>query len=201
MSKSMTKIYQANLSLLSWLVRIFLYSSVFASVFLPSYVVIKRDLCGGNKHIVPSILSQAHCRLVEPRNNTGALNRAQQAYYLEHNRLADSIKDLGLGIQTEYGDYSYRIVQPMVPIQDLDRSVSPESNLPMRMTIAQYKIKDDGQNCYSLKNYLGVVWNEGSGTEALTLAILCEMTNPLPTTMPNLEDGEQCPSGSRTLGE
>jgi type II secretory pathway pseudopilin PulG len=205
---------QVNLSLVSWLVRLLLYSSVFASVFLPSYVATEFPVHCRSQHWISDRLCSPR---VEARNNIGAINRAQRAYYLEQNKFADSFKYLGLGIQTEQGSYSYRIVQPMVPVQDLDGAVSLESNLPMIMTIAQCKIKDDSQNCSRSKNYLSVVYTVTTNTyvsgetEILTLDLLCEMKhkNPLPTTMPNLpttisnleEKSMLCPSGSRTLGE
>ena len=197
MSKSaVRKNFPPKFSLLSWLVRILLYSIVFASVFVPSYVEIDpypyRSTCSRNKHILKNLLNPAHCNpMAAARNDIGAFNRAQQAYYLENNRFADSIKEVGLGIQTKTYGYSYRIVKPMVPVQDLDGSVSPESNFSMRMAIAQCTIEDDSQSCSRLKNYLGVVYTvpetSASGeTEIITGAILCEteLGNPLPTKMP-----------------
>jgi hypothetical protein len=39
-----TENYDSKLSLVNWLVRSILYGSVFASVFLPSYVGIERNI-------------------------------------------------------------------------------------------------------------------------------------------------------------
>ncbi len=46
----------------------------------------------------------------EARQNVAAMNRAQQAYFLESNEFADSVLELGLGIktQTKYYEYSIR---------------------------------------------------------------------------------------------
>jgi len=219
MSKSVSpENYQPNFSLLSWLVRLLLYGSVFASVFLPSYVAIDYYYyymgCRRNKHYLyikpPPNGHCSHSLGIKAMNNIGALNRAQQAYSLENNnKFSDSIKDLGLGIEIETYGYNYRIVQPMLPVQDLDRSISPESDWPMRMAIAQYKIKDNSQKSSRLENYLGVVYTypytlESGETEILTGAIVCQMKseNFLPTTMPKVNNGIMpCPVGSKQLGQ
>jgi type II secretory pathway pseudopilin PulG len=190
---------QAKFSLLSWLGSIILYGSVFASFFLPSYVAQEFDVCRG-KHFI-GLSSSCSARRVEARNNIGAINRAQQAFYLENNRFADSIKEAGVGIQTETDNYSYRIIQPMTPVQELNQSGSSNSEVLIRMAIAQGKKSE-------LVNYLGVVYTvpdtSASGeTKIITRAILCEMTKkPLSTTIPTIEDGDmRCPHGYKNLGE
>ncbi|NJL10791.1 MAG: general secretion pathway protein GspH, partial [Calothrix sp. SM1_7_51] len=49
---------------------------------------------------LPSLLSQvSKARQTEARNNVGAINRGQQAYYLDNNnQFAGKISDLGLGL-------------------------------------------------------------------------------------------------------
>lgn len=51
---------------------------------------------GGNK-----------ARLLEARNFIGALNRSQQAYYLENNSFSNSIEKLEIGIKTQTQNYTY----------------------------------------------------------------------------------------------
>jgi Type IV pilin-like G and H, putative len=46
---------------------------------------------------------------VEGKIYIKTMSRAQQAYFLEKNRFANNIKDLGIGIKTDTSDYSYRI--------------------------------------------------------------------------------------------
>lgn len=45
----------------------------------------------------------------EARNNLGALNRAQQAFFLENGKFASSIRELGVGIREETDYHSYAI--------------------------------------------------------------------------------------------
>lgn len=61
---------------------------------------------------LPSFLSQtAKARASEARTNVGALNRAQQSYYLENQSFTAAISDLGVGIKTS-DNYSYTSVAP-----------------------------------------------------------------------------------------
>lgn len=177
-------------TLVSLPLRLLIYLSVAGAIVLPSYV---------SDDNFPQVNKS---RQVEARNNIGAIDRAQQAYHLEYNRFADSMKELGLRISTETSNYRYRIVQPMMPVQDLDRSVNSDSDVLIRIAIAQ------GKN-FHLKNYLGVVYTvpdtSASGEpEIITRAILCERTKekPLPTTMPTLVNGEiQCDHAYVSIGE
>lgn len=61
---------------------------------------------------LPSFLNQANkAKQVEAKTSVGALNRAQQAYYLENNQFADNdgFGKLGLGIKTQTENYVYAI--------------------------------------------------------------------------------------------
>jgi hypothetical protein len=196
MSKSAnTKNYQPNFSLFSWLVRLLLYSSVFASVFLPSYVAIEFPFSGcRNKHWVGGSMCHPP-RGVEGRNNIDAINRAQLSYHLENNKFAGSIAQSGIGIQVENPNtnYRYRIVQPMIPRQDLEESVINNSELPITMAIAQTK-HDNLRNTFGAAYY---------GSEVI-FQIVCQMTeeDPLPRTMPTVVNGKlECPGGIRKLGK
>jgi hypothetical protein len=186
-------------SFLSWLGSIILYGSVFASFFLPSYVAQEFDGCKNKHFIVISLSSGCSISPIEARNNIGAINRTQQAFYLENNRFADSLKETGLEIKTETSNYSYRMIQSMTPVQELNQSGSSNSEVLIRMAIAQGKKSELG-------NYLGVVYTvpdtSASGeTKIITPAIVCEMTKKsLYTTMPTLEDGDmRCPHGYKNL--
>jgi Type IV pilin-like G and H, putative len=48
------------------------------------------------------------CKGYEAPTYVGAMNRAQQAYYLEHNQYASSISQLGLGINEQNESRIYR---------------------------------------------------------------------------------------------
>lgn len=61
---------------------------------------------------LPAFSSQADiARQAEARNRIRAMNRAQQAYFLERNVFAPAanIKDLGLGVATRSQNYTYTI--------------------------------------------------------------------------------------------
>ena len=106
---------------------------------------------------LPSLLSQASkAKQVEARNNIGALNRAQQSFQLENSgEFSSDIAGLGLGIK-DSGNYSYTIT-------------GGGDGSSQAINVATINGSTQG-----LKGYKGIVWNEGSGTEALTVAALCE---------------------------
>jgi serine/threonine protein kinase len=45
----------------------------------------------------------------EGKQTVGAMNRAQEAYFLDNNQFADSIQELGIGIRTQTQNYQYSI--------------------------------------------------------------------------------------------
>ncbi len=63
---------------------------------------------------IPIFLTQAQkAKQVEAKNFVGTMNRAQQAYYLEHNNVfaaAAHFKELGIGNITSTESYVYQIV-------------------------------------------------------------------------------------------
>ena len=163
--------------------RILLYSLVFYSVLLPDKVITS-DNC-------KSLFASCNVdKQAEGRNNVGALNRAQQAYHLEQQKFGNTMAELGLGIQTESTNYSYRILQPMAPVSDWKQPQKPAS---WSMTIGQAKHK-------GLPSYLGFAWSLSDPTtkEMTTRVILCEQNRFLPqlppNTMPKMINGQmQCP--------
>lgn len=185
----------------SGLLRFLTYISVALALVLPSYV-------NDDNFFRDFFMSINQNKQVVARNNIGAINRTQQAFYLENNHLADSLTELGLGIKTETDIYHYRIIQPMMLVQDLNQSGSSDSDVLIRMAIADKNVKENIRH-NDLKNYFGVVYTvpetSASGeTEIITRAILCEMTreNPLPTTIPTVTNGiVECPHGATKLRE
>jgi len=197
----------SKFSLVSWLVRIMLYGSVFASVFLPSYVAIEYlHRCPGlnyynSKHWWgPGVQSNCGGKQITTRINVSAISSAQLAYYLERQKFADSIAELELGeFKAETSSYSCRIVQPMRPLEYLSQSANYDWQDSMRMAICQREIKEN-----KYENYLGVAYilpqtSAAGETETIHRYAICEMTdtNPYPTIMFKLINGEmQCPKGS-----
>ena len=132
----------------------------------------------------------------EPEGLTyvGSMNKGQQAYYTEFGRFSNSLADLGIGISTETYNYSYRIVSPMVPVQDASQLTQPTSFQNVVMILGQPKHP-------SVRGYLGVVSvvEVGGRGGRSPVAALCRLNRPrtLPGTMPTLTNvGPQCPKGS-----
>ena len=114
---------------------------------------------------LPSLLGQvAKAKQAEAKNNVGALNRAQQAYFLEWQDFTTGLTDLGIGIKTQTENYNYTI----------QRSTSSGGSIINNMGVAR-KI--------ALRSYSGIVGTTVGDTvtsEALTVAFACE--SKLPTT-------------------
>jgi hypothetical protein len=138
---------------------------------------------------------------VEAKQTINAINRAQQAYYIEFGRFAnfESLDKLELGITTEAEHYHYRILSPMMPVQTLDWSEDIATNVePGTVAIAQAKDP-------KLKQYVGAVFvsqEAGKNKAVETIAGICvaKAGVTLPSTVPMLTDGEiQCPQGMALL--
>jgi type II secretory pathway pseudopilin PulG len=136
----------------------------------------------------PSFVAKASkSKQAEAKQNIGALNRAQQAYFLEQNTFTNSIDKLGVGIKTQTENYNY--------------SIRATPKAVFNYGVAQ---KDD------LKSYVGGVFavpakeipNSASSDEILTLAILCQ-ANSLGTTRPvepTYKNGQvACGSGTKDV--
>jgi serine/threonine protein kinase len=118
------------------------YSAVMLfAVAIPSFVVY-RDVC----------------KQCEGRSNIRTINRAQQAYFLEHSQFSNSLQDLGLGTTNEPEKYKYSI-----------RSTP----------LAAYNYATPGDT--TIKGYVGSVFltpaNDGTD-ELLTLTFICEAKSP-----------------------
>ena len=116
---------------------------------------------------LPSLLSQANkAKQVEARNNSGAINRAAQAYHLENGSCTTSIGALGVGIPTQTVNYQYSVVTAAVGGETV-------------CWVASCAIKD------KLKSYHGQMYttnvNSGGIVEAVTRADLYESLDPAPS--------------------
>ncbi|MDF5709864.1 MAG: type IV pilin-like G/H family protein [Nostoc sp. S4] len=113
---------------------------------------------------LPSFLNQANkAKQSEAKQNVGAMNRQQQAYYLEKNTFTSNMSDLGLGIKTASTNYTFTISAlssgTTVGITNQSRRVT--STAPLKVYIG-------GANVGTIS----------STSEATTLTVLCEATNP-----------------------
>lgn len=117
----------------------------------------------------------------EAKQYVGSMNRAQQAYYLENNRFAAQLNQLGLGIQSDTEHYKYRIFT----YPDRERAVML-AGVPRRG---------------GFKTYIGLV----NVTEQRTFAMLCESVEAkpllpkLPTSLPT-SGAMTCPEGFAVVG-
>lgn len=120
----------------------------------------------------------------EGKQNTGAMSRAQQAYYLENEKFTTKIEELGIGIKSETENYSYKIL----PQGNQRQSV---------MMTAQAKRP-------GLRSYTGAVFVVKSNDERLTVAQLCETDEPsmtppaMPATPRTVSAEIQCATGSHS---
>ena len=137
--------------------------------------------------ILPAFMNQGGpARMPEGKSNVGAMNRAQQAYYLENNRFASSMEELQLGIKLETDNYSYKTL--------------PQPSVKGVMNVAQTKNE-------KLNSYVGLVYLTKVGNESTTITQLCESTQPLSKLpeMPSLAKipansaDIKCPSGFKAL--
>lgn len=109
---------------------------------------------------LPSFLSQtAKARGSEAKSNVGAMNRAQQAFYLEQQSFSTSVEALGLSFPTTTDNFKYAIGST---------TVSSVENLG---TSQKSDIKSYGGGTY----YTASV---GATTQGSTSTILCEANNP-----------------------
>ena len=122
----------------------------------------------------------------EGKTYIGAMNRAQQAYYLENNKFSPTIEPLGIGIKPETESYNYQIV----PQGNRTQSV---------MHTAKAKRPE-------LNSYTGAVFAVTNNGENITRTAICETDKPsstppaMPTPPKNIISGQiQCPAGSHLL--
>jgi hypothetical protein len=123
----------------------------------------------------------ANARVSEAKTIVGALNRAQQAFYLETATFTDDLQQLGLGIAVETDNYTYEIVLA-------------DDGIAQNMAIA----KDP-----ALNSYLGVVYLVNEGEGVTTYAAICQSNAPTteaPQSPTFNSDAElSCPAGYSRL--
>jgi type IV pilus assembly protein PilA len=152
--------------------------------------------------VLPGLFSQIHAaKQAEAKNNIGAMNRAQQAYFLEYKKFTDNLAQLRLGIKTETTNYSYRVElsSQFRHFHKFNGKVFPSRDYVVH--IAQAKKPQ-------LKSYIGFVGTEvsaGSSTsELLTVAFACQSektTTLAPPLVPTLSGSDEflgCPEGYQT---
>lgn len=123
---------------------------------------------------LPSFLNQAaKARQSEARTNVGALNRAQQSFYLENQTFTNTISQLGVGISNS-DNYSY--------------TANLVGTITTGIANKAQSRKDD------LKGYAGGVFKTGDTTNS----ILCE-ANAAGQTAPTDPSSSECGSGYKQM--
>lgn len=115
---------------------------------------------------LPSFLNQAaKARAAEAKTNIGSINRAQQAYYLEHEQFSTNVVDLVISMAVATENYSY----------------SAAAVASTTLTSAVTNFGTSRQN--DIKSYVGGAFYlpGGVGTEGATTTIVCEAKSPGPT--------------------
>lgn len=106
-------------------------------------------------------------RQSEAKQYIGAINRSEQAFFLENDRFTNNLNELGVGIKPETDNYRYQVFL----LRGLPVS-RPE------FATAVWSIATPKKP--NLKSYSGVVWagNASNGSDVLTSTILCESEQP-----------------------
>lgn len=171
-----------NLSKIAhWVLRMFVYACMGTSAMLLVYnFQYGCWFCEAGKN------NQA-----EAKTYIGSMNRSQQAHYLENGNFSNSINNLGLAIKKDTNSYSYRILSPMNPVQNLEE-LKP-SPLDEERAIAFATPKKPG-----LKSYIGIVLSMGNG-KPTTNRVVCEWEgngNLYPSLLPTIFNNQiSCPPG------
>jgi hypothetical protein len=135
-----------------------------------------------NTQIIDLAAQQRQGRESEGQQYISSMNRAQQAVYIETEKFATAIDELGIGLKPETENYSYQIV--------------PQSgSIPSAMMTAKAKSPE-------LKSYTGAVFAIKVNGEVTTVSVVCGTDQPstTPPAMPiapkNAEEEIKCPAGS-----
>jgi hypothetical protein len=173
--------------------RILLYGSVLVSLILPTY-----DFKLHGFHV--DLSGRQKSKYSESRQYIAAINKGQQAYFIENGKFSNSIADLGLGIKTETFDYIYEIISANGPIQ------TPNDNTNMVPYFESVTIVSHPKEKY-IPSYIGVVFavkNNQKGANSLTtISALCEVDThkDFPSTLPTLSADLDilCPPNSKIV--
>lgn len=116
---------------------------------------------------LPSFLNQANkARESEGKQYAGSMNRGQQTRYLENQEFTGNIEDLGLGIQTQTTNYTYKVYD--------GASLGTVITGSNKVAVANVA---EPLNTVNLRTFAGVTDLIQSGGATTTTAILCQTVN------------------------
>ncbi|MFP4008284.1 MAG: type IV pilin-like G/H family protein [Spirulinaceae cyanobacterium] len=115
---------------------------------------------------LPSLLGQANkARQAEARNNIGAINRAQQGFFLEAQYFATSLPELAVGITPKTENFEYKL--------------DPKSEKPGKsVAIANPKAINENSTLKAYYGLVGTIAGNDETGEVLTIGLLCEANTP-----------------------
>lgn len=169
--------------------RIFLLTNTYPAILVSLLAVLSIGIAATAKIITPSAARNSakqfepmiiKAKQDEAKNYISAFNKAQQAYYIENGRFTANLGQLGVEINPETNNYSYKIAV-----------VNPRSSR------TNASAKDN-----RIRSYVGAVFVIGSGNNTTTITAICETNNPskTPPAMPRIVGNNiQCAAGSRKL--
>lgn len=142
---------------------------------------------------LPAFLNQANkARQSEAKQALGAVNRGQQAYYLERQMFSENIDGLGLGLSVATENYSYGSANtaPMDPATELGFTAGGGADTAGTSFAEGNKTTRQGFNGYgsytavyavaanqdAVRDYMGVAYllPSSASQESTTQALLCE---------------------------
>jgi len=174
--------------IIHWFLRMFVYACMGTSAMLLVYDFENDSWYGMNQ------ARKAH--QAEGKQYIHTMNRGQQAYYAENNNFSNSIDNLGLGIKTDTSAYSYRILSPMIPVQNVEELKPYPVDEKIKITFAT------PQNTY-LKSYMGIVWTLPNDDYTTTTSAICQQKKEqilYPSILPEISDNQiSCPPGFEVL--
>lgn len=110
---------------------------------------------------LPSLLGQVNkAKQSEAKQNIGAINRAQQAFFLDYQGFASSLSGLQIGIESQTENFTYTILE------------TASETVVQNKAIARPP---------ALKSYYGLVatlLGDAASSEALTISLACETKAP-----------------------
>lgn len=108
---------------------------------------------------LPTLLSRANkAKQVEAKLYVGAMNRGQQAYYLENTVFTESIDELGVGIRQQTENYLYKI------------NIAPSNTVVTNNGIS----RKPALKSYAGVPYLNTIPSPDGTIGSVTITILCE---------------------------
>jgi prepilin-type N-terminal cleavage/methylation domain-containing protein len=109
---------------------------------------------------LPSFLNQANkAKQSEAKTYVGSINKGHQAFYTENTEFTSDINALGVGIETETTNYTYKV--------EVDNTTNNDA-----------LTKGDTKNADALNSYNGMVYLVTTGGASTSRTMLCETTAP-----------------------